>query len=176
MERPGASSTSAPAGAGGGGAGRSEGAGAGADATGASAAAGGAGSSEAVTAGAARPDPRQFAPAPRLRDIHFDFDRYSIRPDDAKVLDANIDWLISNPGYLVLIEGHCDERGTNQYNIALGDHRARAAMNYMVARGVEVERITTISYGKERPACIARTEACWATNRRAHFLVRTAPR
>jgi peptidoglycan-associated lipoprotein len=136
----------------------------------------GGGQSEAATAGAARPDPRQFASAPRLRDIHFDFDKYAIRPDDAKILDANVDWLISNPEYLVLIEGHCDERGTNQYNLALGDHRARAAMNYMMARGVEAERITTISYGKERPGCIARTEACWAANRRAHFLVKAAAR
>jgi peptidoglycan-associated lipoprotein len=170
MGRSVATSTAAQTGAGG--AGTTEGAGAGG--AGGSGASGGPASKDAGLAGVARPDPRQFAAAPRLRDIHFDFDKYAIRPDDAKILDANVDWLISNPDYLVLIEGHCDERGTNQYNLALGDHRARAALNYMIARGVEAERITTISYGKERPACIARTEACWAMNRRAHFLVKAA--
>ncbi len=174
MERSVATSTSVQADRGG--ADSSQGEGTGAGAAGASAAAGGPGSGPAAAGNVARPDPRQFAAAPRLRDIHFDFDKYAVRPDDAAVLDANVDWLISNPGYLVLIEGHCDERGTNQYNIALGDHRARAAMNYLVARGVQAERITTISYGKERPACLARTEACWAMNRRAHFLVKAARR
>ena len=121
---------------------------------------------------AVRPEAREFAPTPRLRDIHFDFDQYVIRAEDTKILDADIDWMQSNPEYRVLIEGHCDERGTNDYNIALGDHRARATANYLVAHGVLSERITTISYGEERPLCIARTEACWAKNRRAHFLVK----
>ena len=123
---------------------------------------------------AVRPEAREFAPTPRLHDIHFDFDRYVIRAEDTKILDADIDWMQSNPEYLVLIEGHCDERGTNDYNIALGEHRARATANYLVAHGVLSERITTISYGEERPLCIARTEACWAKNRRAHFLVKLA--
>ena len=122
----------------------------------------------------ARPDVTEFKPTARLRDIHFEFDTYDIRPEDSKILDADIDWIQSNPSYVVLIEGHGDERGTNEYNIALGDHRARAALNYMLARGVKASRITTLSYGEERPGCIERTEECWARNRRAHFLVRLA--
>ncbi|PYM03932.1 MAG: hypothetical protein DMD82_15895 [Candidatus Rokuibacteriota bacterium] len=72
------------------------------------------------------------------------------------------------------MEGHCDERGTNEYNIALGEHRARAAMNYLIAHGIAAGRMTTFSYGEERPFCAERTEACWALNRRAHFLVKPA--
>ncbi len=120
-----------------------------------------------------KPEVRQFAPTTRLRDIHFDFDAYEIRPEDSKILDADADWMHSNPNYIVLIEGHCDERGTNEYNLALGEQRARAALNYLLTRGVQA-RITTLSYGEERPLCIERTEACWAKNRRAHFLVKLA--
>ena len=109
--------------------------------------------------------------SPNLKDIHFDFDKYDIRPGDAKILDANAAWLKSNTD-LVLVEGHCDERGTNEYNLALGERRAKATMNYLVAQGVLANRITIISYGKERPLCTQRTEACWAENRRAHFLVK----
>lgn len=121
-----------------------------------------------------RPDLRRFKPTARLRDVHFDFDSYVIRAEDAEILDAGIDWMLSNPGYLVLLEGHSDERGTNEYNMALGDHRAKATMNYLIAHGVPSERLITISYGEERPACTDRTEACWAKNRRAHFLVHPA--
>jgi peptidoglycan-associated lipoprotein len=135
---------------------------------------GGAGGSGAggVTSGAARPVPRDFVAVPDLRDIHFDFDRYDIRPADAKTLDANAAWLKSNAGTLLLIEGHCDERGTNEYNLALGERRAKAAMNYLVSQGVQANRITIISYGEERPACMEKNEACWAKNRRAHFLIK----
>jgi len=108
----------------------------------------------------------------KLRDIYFDFDSHAIRPGDGRILDGNVDWIQSNPTYLILIEGHADERGTNQYNIALGESRARAALNYLVAHGVRAERITTLSYGEERPFCIERTDECWEQNRRAHFLVR----
>ena len=73
---------------------------------------------------------------------------------------------------LVLIEGHCDERGTNEYNLALGERRAKATMNYLVSQGVQAARITIISYGEERPLCTEKTEACWARNRRAHFLTK----
>jgi peptidoglycan-associated lipoprotein len=109
--------------------------------------------------------------SPNLKDIHFDFDKYDIRPGDAKVLDANAAWLKTNNN-LVLVEGHCDERGTNEYNLALGERRAKATMNYLVAQGVQANRITIISYGKERPVCTEHNEACWARNRRAHFLVK----
>ena len=114
----------------------------------------------------------EFREVVALKDIHFDFDKYDIRPDAARVLDANVDWMKSNPDATILVEGHCDERGTNDYNLALGDRRARATMNYLVARGVAASRIRTISYGEERPLCAAHTEACWARNRRAHFLAR----
>jgi peptidoglycan-associated lipoprotein len=107
-----------------------------------------------------------------LKTIYFDFDKYDIRPGDAKTLDGDAAWLKSNADNLVLIEGHCDERGTNEYNLALGERRAKATMNYLVAQGVQASRITIISYGKERPTCTEHSEACWAQNRRAHFLVK----
>ena len=121
----------------------------------------------------ATPKPSEFEATDKLRDIHFDFDRYEIRPDDAKVLEANARWLKSRPDDLVLIEGHCDERGTSEYNLALGERRAKAAMSYLVGQGIQARRITLISYGEERPACTGHQESCWASNRRAHFLVKS---
>ena len=109
---------------------------------------------------------------PELGDVFFDFDKYAIRPDAARTLNASIEWLRSNPSAPILIEGHCDERGTNAYNLVLGERRAIAARDYLVAHGVEASRITTVSYGEERPACADRTQACWARNRRAHFLTK----
>ena len=120
----------------------------------------------------ARPIVRDFAAVPELHDIYFEFDKYDIRPADTKTLDANGSWLKSNPNHLVLIEGHADERGTNEYNLALGERRAKSTMNYLVSQGVQANRITIISYGEERPTCTEKTEACWAKNRRAHFLVK----
>jgi peptidoglycan-associated lipoprotein len=120
----------------------------------------------------ARPDVKEFAAVADLKDIHFDFDKYDIRPGDAKTLDGNAGWLKSNPSHLVLIEGHCDERGTNEYNLALGERRAKSTMNYLVSQGVQASRITIISYGEERPVCNEHNEECWAKNRRAHFLVK----
>jgi peptidoglycan-associated lipoprotein len=121
---------------------------------------------------AARPPVAEFRSVPELKDAFFDFDKYDIRPADAKVLDANATWLKANANNLVLIEGHCDERGTNEYNLALGERRAKSTMNYLVSQGVQASRITIISYGEERPACTDKTEACWAKNRRSHFLVK----
>jgi len=117
------------------------------------------------------PAPSEFRATDNLKDVFFDFDKYDIRPPDAKMLDTNAAWLKSNDN-LVLIEGHCDERGTNEYNLALGERRAKAAMNYLVGQGVQASRITIISYGKERPTCTEHSESCWAQNRRAHFLVK----
>ena len=132
----------------------------------------------AVTPGApapARPPaPREFAAITELQDIHFDFDKYDIRPGDAKILDENAKWMKTNQRHLVLIEGHCDERGTNEYNLALGERRAKATMNYLVSQGVQASRITIISYGEERPQCTDKNETCWQKNRRDHFL--TKPR
>jgi peptidoglycan-associated lipoprotein len=117
------------------------------------------------------PAPSEFRETDNLKDVFFDFDRYDVRASDAKVLDTNAAWLKTNNS-LVLIEGHCDERGTNEYNLALGERRAKATMNYLVGQGVQANRITIISYGKERPTCTEHSEACWAKNRRAHFLVK----
>jgi len=137
-------------------------------------AAGAPGSSSASNpSGAARPVPSEFVAVRDLQDIHFDFDRYDIRPDDAKMLDANAAWLKANADRLVLIEGHCDQRGTNEYNLALGERRAKSTMNYLVSQGVQANRITIISYGEERPLCTEQSETCWAQNRRAHFLVKS---
>jgi len=121
---------------------------------------------------AARPAARDFEATPDLKPIHFDFDRYAIRAGDAAILDANARWLNANANQLALIEGHCDERGTNEYNLALGERRAKATMDYLMSRGVAASRITTVSYGEERPLCTGHDEACWSQNRRAQFLVK----
>ena len=119
---------------------------------------------------AASLQPSDFKPVGGLKDIRFDFDRYEIRAGDARVLDANAHWLKTNAGVQVLIEGHCDERGTLEYNLALGDRRAKAAMSYLVGQGISATRIRVVSYGEERPLCAAHDESCWAMNRRDHFL------
>jgi peptidoglycan-associated lipoprotein len=116
--------------------------------------------------------PSEFEPTPGLAAIHFDFDRSDIRPREARILDANAAWLRANPRHVVLIEGHCDQRGTNEYNLALGERRAAAARDYLVARGVAANRINTMSYGEERPECPDRTAACLARNRQARFLTK----
>lgn len=124
------------------------------------------------TAAPPPPAPKEYRPHDAVKLIHFAFDDATIRSGDARILDANAEWLAANPNYLLLIEGHCDQRGTNEYNLALGDRRAKATMNYLVARGIQSGRITTISYGEERPLCQDSTESCWSQNRRAQFLVK----
>ncbi len=119
-----------------------------------------------------RANPKEYFAVANLNDIHFDFDSYEIGAGAAKTLEASAEWLKANPKHLVLVEGHADERGTNEYNIALGDRRARAALNYLVSHGVQAKRISRISYGEERPLCSQHTEECWAQNRRAHFSVK----
>jgi peptidoglycan-associated lipoprotein len=131
-----------------------------------------AGGSDRPTGTAGRPAPSEFSETRDLADVHFDFDRYDIRAEAATILDAHAAWLKANANGLLLIEGHCDERGTNEYNVALADRRAKATMNYLVAHGVASTRISTISYGEERPSCATHDEACWAKNRRAHFLLK----
>ena len=130
-------------------------------------------SAPAAPSAAVRPSPKEFAAIADLKDVFFDFDKYDIRSGDAKILDANSVWLKANPNHLVLIEGHCDERGTNEYNLALGERRAKSTMNYLVSQGVQASRITIISYGEERPQCTEKNEPCWSKNRRAHFLVKS---
>src|SRR4030095_5230540 len=125
-----------------------------------------------TAAPATPPRPSEFAENANLKDVYFDFDKYDIRANDAKMLDTNAAWLKTNDN-LVLIEGHCDERGTNEYNLALGERRAKPTMNSLVSQGVQPSRITIISYGKERPVCTEHAEDCWAKNRRAHFLTKS---
>lgn len=119
------------------------------------------------------PPPAQFAQNPALADIHFDFDKFAIRAGDARILDRNAGWLRENSKVVVLIEGHCDERGTNEYNLVLGERRAQATRAYLVSRGVAASRVSVISYGEERPQCAQQNEACWAQNRRSHFLTKS---
>jgi peptidoglycan-associated lipoprotein len=129
--------------------------------------------SAAASATGDRPSPRDFTPNAALKDINFDFDKYDIRPGDAKTLDASAAWLRSNPKSLLLIEGHTDERGTSEYNLALGERRAKAAMSYLVALGIQANRISIVSYGAEQGLCKEHGESCWAQNRRDHFLVKS---
>jgi peptidoglycan-associated lipoprotein len=116
--------------------------------------------------------PKEYRTNDALKPIFFAFDKSDIRPDDARVLDATAAYLKANPSQLVLIEGHCDERGTAEYNLALGERRAKSAMNYLVSNGIEAGRITTISYGKERPVCSEHAETCWSRNRNDTFLTK----
>ena len=104
--------------------------------------------------------------------VHFDFDKYDLKPKAMMILDEKAAYLREHPEVRVLIEGHCDERGTNEYNLALGDRRANSAKNYLVRSGVAESRITTISYGEEQPLCTEHAESCWWRNRRAQFQVR----
>jgi peptidoglycan-associated lipoprotein len=132
-------------------------------------AAGGRGGLTGTESGAMRPAPAAYASLPDLKDIHFEFDKADIGAEAAKILEVSAGWLKANPKYLVMIEGHTDERGTNEYNIALGERRARASRNYLVSLGIAARRISVISYGEERPMCMSSAEECWAQNRRAHF-------
>ncbi len=120
-----------------------------------------------------RPSPRDFVSVRDLLDVYFEFDRSDLRPDAARVLQANARWLRANPDHLVLIEGHTDERGTNEYNMALGDRRAKVSMDYLVSQGVLASRFTVVSYGEDRPVCEMKQEGCWSKNRRAHFAVKS---
>ncbi len=106
-----------------------------------------------------------------LQEIHFDFDKSDIRRDDGEILSKDAQALKRFDFLKVTIEGHCDERGTVEYNLALGEKRARAAHDYLVSLGVPAARLKTVSYGKEAPLCSEHTEECWARNRRDHFLI-----
>jgi len=110
------------------------------------------------------------APVIVLNDINFDFDKYNIRPGDANILKSNAEWFKVNPGKKMRVEGNCDERGTVEYNLALGQKRADAVKAYIVNLGVDGKALETVSYGKERPVDPGHNEAAWAKNRRAHSL------
>jgi peptidoglycan-associated lipoprotein len=114
-----------------------------------------------------------FVAVPELKPVYFDFDKSVLRPDAADALTNNTTWLKENADTLVLIEGNCDERGTAEYNLALGDRRAKSAMDYLEANGIPKERLSTVSYGKERPVCTENTEECKNQNRRADFRIKS---
>ena len=101
--------------------------------------------------------------------IHFDYDRSDIRSGDAAVLDAKVAILVRNSGTRIRVSGHCDERGSDEYNLALGNRRANATKQYLVSHGVDAGRIETVSFGEERPIAMGRDESSWAQNRRAEF-------
>lgn len=103
--------------------------------------------------------------------VNFGLDQYDIDDQARAILDTQVTWLTRYPNVRVTIEGHCDERGTREYNLALGDRRANAAKNYLAGRGIDASRITTISYGKERPIALGSDESAWAQNRRAVTVV-----
>lgn len=109
-----------------------------------------------------------------LRTIHFDYDSAEIRGDQRATLQANADWLREHPNVRILIEGHCDERGTRDYNLALGDQRAQAASAYLTSLGIGAGRIETISYGEENPVATGEGEQFWSQNRRGEFVAVTS--
>ena len=103
--------------------------------------------------------------------VHFAFDQYDIDPEARRILDSQAQWLRAHPNTRITIEGHCDERGTREYNLALGDRRANAAKNYLASAGISPSRINTVSFGKERPIALGSDDQSWAANRRAVTVV-----
>ena len=106
-----------------------------------------------------------------IKDAYFDYDSYEVRPQDNAALQADAQFLNQHPSWRVLIEGHCDERGSTEYNMALGDSRAQAAKQALVSAGVAANRLTTTSFGKEKPFCTESNEQCWQQNRRGHLVL-----
>ncbi len=122
------------------------------------------------------PPPPPPPPEPEVKEIYlapifFDFDKYDLRPDDAVILQRNADQLLGNPDAIIRIEGHCDERGTVEYNLALGEKRARTAMQFLVDMEVDPSRLSIVSYGEEKPLDPGHDERAWAKNRRVEFVL-----
>ncbi len=109
-----------------------------------------------------------------LQDVFFEFDQWLIHPESRKLLESDAQWLAAHPQAKIQIEGHADERGTEEYNLALGERRAKSVMNFLVNLGISSSRLSSISYGEEKPFCSDKAETCYEKNRRAHFVV--APR
>jgi len=142
----------------------------------------GAGGSQDATARltVTQPPPPPPAPAPtitdedlfnqNIKDVYFDYDKSDIRGDQQSSVQADVAFLTQHANFNFTIEGHCDERGSTEYNLALGDKRASAVKNALTAAGISASRIKTISYGKEKPFCMESNEACWQQNRRGHFV------
>ena len=105
-----------------------------------------------------------------VKDVFFDYDKYDVRGDQAAAIQADAQFLNQHPNVNFTVEGHCDERGSTEYNLALGDNRANAVKNALVSAGVNASRVKTISYGKEKPFCTESNEQCWQQNRRGHFV------
>jgi len=105
-------------------------------------------------------------------DVYFNFDDATLTSDARMILKQKVSWLRENPGASGLIEGHCDERGTSEYNIALGQRRAQSIKTFMINAGISTLRLSTVSYGEERPVDFANNETAWAKNRRAHFIIK----
>ncbi len=114
---------------------------------------------------------QNFKDSNSLKDIHFKFDQYDLDEESRSILMGNASYLKSNSAAIIEIQGHCDERGTNNYNIALGERRAHSTKMFLVSQGISSNRIHTISYGEERPFCFDSNDACWLKNRRAHFRI-----
>jgi peptidoglycan-associated lipoprotein len=122
---------------------------------------------------AQRPRLDEFVAVAELENVHFGFDKAALAPDAVDVLTRNAAWLKDNDDMLVLVEGYCDERGTAEYNLALGERRAQAVMEYLAAYGIARDRVSTISYGKERPVCNESTAECMTESRRAEFRIKS---
>jgi peptidoglycan-associated lipoprotein len=125
------------------------------------------GSLEALRQGQSSATP----PSSPLKDVFFDFDRYDLKPDARDTLKDNAEWLKRNSSARIEIEGHCDSRGTAEYNLALGAKRAQTAKDYLATLGISPERLSTISYGAEIPVCREENETCWSRNRRARLVI-----
>jgi peptidoglycan-associated lipoprotein len=119
-----------------------------------------------------QPSLQEYVAYSDLPNIHFEFDKAVLSNESIAILNRHADWFKKHPGALVLIEGHADERGTNEYNLALGERRAKVAKNFLVSVGIHHSRMNQISFGKERPLCAESHESCWARNRRDQFLVK----
>jgi peptidoglycan-associated lipoprotein len=138
---------------------------------------GSADSSVHITVSAPPPPPAAHVPTMQelfdaaVKDAFYDYDKADVRADARDALSATAQFLRSYPQVKVVIEGHCDERGSTEYNLALGDRRAAAAKQFLTSLGITADRMETVSYGKERPFCSASTEECWQQNRRAHIIM-----
>ena len=132
---------------------------------------GGSGSGGSGSGGMDEARRQNFKITSSLKDIYFKFDKYDLDDQSRGTLRQSASYLKSNSGAVIEIQGHCDERGTNNYNIALGERRAHSTKMYLVSQGISARRIHTISYGEERPFCFDSNDACWLKNRRAHFRI-----
>jgi peptidoglycan-associated lipoprotein len=109
--------------------------------------------------------------AQNVKDLYFDYDKYDVKSDEQAILKADAQFLSAHPNYKLMISGHCDERGSEEYNLALGSNRADTVRDQLVRLGISTDRIKTISYGKEKPFCSEENDQCWHSNRRAHFSI-----